>query len=160
MIIVAFDPGIEKLGYSLFETNGTQHKLVSSGLIKTSRGKKDESRLYDLYKEVDKLITANKPEALVCEKIFFFKNQKTIIPVAQSQGILLLLAAKHNISFSYLAPLQIKQTITGYGNADKISVHKMLKLILKTDLKVADDDESDAIACGLAYCYLRRTLVK
>ncbi len=160
MIVLAIDPGIEKIGYSIFESQKSLHNLIGHGLIKTDRKDKDELRLLRLYEKIDKLIIKYSPDVIACEKIFLFKNHKTIVPVDQSQGIVMLAAAQNNITLQFLTPLQIKQTITGYGNADKKSVHKMLSLILKSDIKVADDDESDAIACGLAYCYLSKSFVQ
>ena len=95
-------------------------------------------------------------QLIVIEQLFFFKNAKSIIGVAQAQGVAELLPAHKNIPLQYLTPLQIKETITGYGRADKKSVHKMLELTLKEDMKIKDDDQSDAIACGLAYCFLNK----
>ena len=93
------------------------------------------------------------------EELFYSNNQKSVIKVGQSQGIVYLVAAQVHVPVKLLNPLEIKSIITGYGNADKKSVHKMLKLLLKQDVVVKDDDESDAIACGLAYCYINQNLV-
>ena len=91
---------------------------------------------------------------MIVEQLFFFKNQKTFIRVAQAQGVALLLAAQNKIRVKFLTPLQIKQTVTGYGKADKKSIQKMIKLELQIDIK--QDDEADAIACGLAYIYINK----
>lgn len=80
--------------------------------------------------------------------------------MAHAQGVIVLLAAQHNIPVTYLTPLQIKQTVSGDGASDKKSVLKMLRLQMKEDLIVEDDDQSDAIACGLAYCYLHRNVIR
>jgi crossover junction endodeoxyribonuclease RuvC len=106
------------------------------------------------------LIKNIKPDLIVIERLFFFKNQKTVISVGQAQGVILLLAAQENISLTYLTPLQIKSIITGYGNADKKSVQKMLGLLMKEKLPKCEDDQSDAIACGLAYCYLNQNVLQ
>ena len=70
----------------------------------------------------------------------------------------MLLASQNMIAIEFLTPLQIKQVITGYGLADKIAVRKMIELTLKINKKIKEDDEIDAIACGLAYCYLNKSI--
>lgn len=158
-MILSIDPGIEKVGYAFFEKKGADFSFVTSGLIKTKKTTAHEKRLLEIYNSLDVLIKKHKPASIVIEQLFFFKNQKTVISVAQAQGIIVLLAAQNRIPLTYLTPLQIKQTITGYGNADKKSVLKMVQIILKNNIVVEDDDQSDAIACGLAYCYLNRNLL-
>jgi crossover junction endodeoxyribonuclease RuvC len=159
MIILSIDPGFDKMGYAFFNKNGTAHEYKISGLIKTDKAFNLEYRLEKIYEQLKTLIEIHKPEMVVLEQLFFFKNAKTVIKVAQSQGIILLLAAQYKLPVKFLTPLQIKQIITGYGTADKKSVVKMLSLIMKDKLPVCEDDQSDAIACGLAYCYLNEKLV-
>jgi len=149
MIILSIDSGIEKTGYAIFRNK----KYVISALIKTSKNNSTEIRLEEIYLQLKKVFKKYKPEILVVEQLFFFKNQKTFIRVAQAQGVALLLAAQNKIKVEFLTPLQIKQTITGYGKSDKKSIQKMLKLELQID--IAQDDEADAIACGLAYILIR-----
>lgn len=158
-MILAIDPGIEKVGYAFFEKKNKDFSYITSGLIKTKKSQLHEKRLLEIYNALSTLITKYHPKSMVMEQLFFFKNQKTVIGVAQAQGAIQLLAAQHQLPLTYLTPLVIKQTITGYGNSDKKSVLKMLKLTLKQEIVVEDDDQSDAIACGLAYCYLNRNLL-
>ena len=152
MIILSIDSGIEKTGYAIFRNK----KYVISALIKTSKNNSTEIRLEEIYSQLKKVFEKFKPDMLVVEQLFFFKNQKTFIRVAQAQGIALLLAAQNNINVKFLTPLQVKQTVTGYGQADKKSIQKMIRLELQIDIK--QDDEADAIACGLAYIYLNRDI--
>jgi crossover junction endodeoxyribonuclease RuvC len=162
MVILAIDSGIERTGYSVFDkkTNGTStFKYLTSGLIKTSQTKTTEQRLLQINKELLKLIKVHKPQTIVIEQLFFFKNQKTAIRVAQAQGVLLLAAAANKIPCEFLTPPQIKSIVTGYGQSDKKSVQKMLKLTLHLDRELIQDDQADAIACGLAYCYLNKKLI-
>lgn len=163
MIILSIDPGVEKVGYAFFEKkiNGTtKYEYLSSGLITTPKTDDHQERLHQIYTELKQLIKIEKPSLIVIERLFFFKNQKTIVNVAQAQGIIMLLAAQEGIATTYLTPLQIKSIITGYGNADKKSVVKMLSLLMKEKLPKCEDDQSDAIACGLAYCYLNNNLLQ
>ncbi len=160
MIILGIDPGFDKVGYSIFDKkSSSDYTFIASGLIKTDKKDKHETRLKAIYDQLEITIKLHKVEVMVVEQLFFFKNAKSVIGVAQAQGVIQLLAAQHNLAFHYLTPLQIKQIITGYGNADKTAVHKMLGLLLKQEIKVKEDDESDAIACGLAFCCINEKLM-
>jgi len=158
MIILSIDSGLEKTGFSIFKKNHNEFALNYSGLIKTNKNKKIENRIATIYNRLNDIIKKYKPKKIIIEQIFFFKNQKTAISIGQTQGAIMLLAAQNNISVEFLTPLQIKQIITGYGLADKIAVRKMVELTLKISKKIKEDDEIDAIACGLAYCYLNKSI--
>jgi len=159
MKILSIDPGFEKVGWAIFNKTGassTDFTFISSDLIKTSRKIIHEMRLKIIYDILDELIKKESIERLVIEKLFFFKNKKTVLKVSQAVGIIELAATKNEIPITRLTPLEIKQIITGYGTADKKSVQKMIKLELGDAITFKDDDESDAIACGLAYIYSQR----
>lgn len=159
MIILSIDSGIEKTGYAFFDKNKKykeNFKYVTSGLITTSKKETIAVRINQIYDQTKTLIQKYKPNKLILEQIFFFKNQKTAIKVSQTQGVLLLLGAQYNLPIEFLTPLQIKLTVTGYGHADKKAVRKMIDLILNNKIKIIDDDQSDAIAGGLAYCLLNK----
>jgi len=147
MTILSIDSGIERTGYAIFKDK----KYVKSALIKTSKSLSTEVRLEEIYSNLEKVFKKYNPKIMVLEQLLFFKNQKTFIRVAQAQGVAMLLAAQNNINVEFLTPLQIKQIVTGYGQADKKSVQKMIKLTTAIDIK--QDDEADAVACGLAYIY-------
>lgn len=159
MKLLAIDPGYDKVGYSIFEkivNKGTSFRYIASDLIKTSKTQSHELRLKTIYDVLNNIIGEHTIELMVVEQLFFFKNHKTVIKVAQSIGILELLAAQHGIDMERLTPLQIKQIVTGNGAADKKAVQKMIKLTLENEIPIKDDDQADAIACGLAYCYLTK----
>ncbi len=162
MIVLSIDSGVEKTGYAFFDKNSKYpdgYKFLHSGLVKTSKNNKREFRFLELYTIIKKLLAEYKPKILAIEQLFFSKNVKTAISVAQSQGVLLILAAQSNMSVQFLTPLQIKQIVTGNGNADKKSVQKMLSLLLKLKKPITQDDEADAVACGLAFCCLNENLL-
>lgn len=162
MIILSVDPGVEKVGYALFERKlggKKSFRYLFSGVIKTTRTDDLEQRLFNIYIEFKSVIKKYRPKLMVIEKIFFFKNQKTVIHVSQAQGVLILLAAQENLQIKYLTPLQVKQIVTGYGRSDKKSVQKMLSYQLKHVEDIKEDNQSDAIACGLAYCFLNEQIV-
>ena len=160
-IIIGIDSGVDKTGFSVFEKQSNRAgKFIynTSGLIQTSNKDSNEIRLKNIYNSLTQIIKLYKPQIVVIEQLFFFKNQKTAIKVSQAQGVCLLAASQSNIEVEYLTPLQIKQTITGYGRADKKSMQKMINLTLDQDIKINQDDEADAIACGLAYCFINKDL--
>lgn len=162
MNILAIDSGVEKTGYAIcsLDTKYNQHSIITSGLIKTSKQLSLEKRLCIVIAKLTRLIERYSISKIILERIFFFKNQKTVVSVCQAQGAVLYLAGLKNISVTFLTPLQIKQTITGDGVADKKSVQKILKLQFPQFTKFIDDDQSDAIASALAYCYLYKNLIE
>ncbi|MCL4364141.1 crossover junction endodeoxyribonuclease RuvC [Patescibacteria group bacterium] len=150
MTILSIDSGIERTGYAIFKNK----KYVTSALIKTAKSDSTEKRLEKIYLELKAVIKKQQPGNNVTSPLFFFKNQKTAILVSQAQGVCLLLAAQNKISVDFLTPLQIKQIITGYGNADKKSIQKMIEL--EMGLNIKQDDEADAVACGMAYILINK----
>lgn len=159
MNLLSIDPGIEKIGYAVFTIEKNPQPSCTyraSGLIITKKTQEHIYRLREIYTALETTIHLHAIKAMSMEDLFFFKNAKTVIKVAQAQGVISLLAAQQDIPLTLLTPLQIKQTITGYGVADKKAVHKMIQITLGQDVPVQDDDESDAIACGLAYYFLHR----
>lgn len=148
MIILGIDPGTSRIGYGVIkETN--KPKLIRYGTI--------ESKQQNLYGKIaefslkfERLLKESKPDAVAIEKLFFTKNRKTAIAVAQARGVLLAHCISQNKKIIELGPMQIKQLVTGYGKSDKIAVAKMVKKILDIPDLQGYDDASDAIAIALA----------
>ena len=156
MHILSIDPGYDKVGYAIFKVDKKAMRdftFITSDLIKTNNADSHELRLKQVYDELDDIIKKHDIKELVIEQLFVFKNAKTVIKVAQSLGVIELVGAHNNLIIHRLTPLQIKQSVTGYGTADKESVQKMIRLELGDTITFKDDDESDAVACGLAYIY-------
>lgn len=160
MKIIGIDSGIEKTGFSVFEIKKETILFHTSGIIQTSSKLSLEKRLSKLYQQVLDLFTTYKPSTMAVERLFFHKNQKTAITVAQAQGVTILAGAVSKISIEFITPLQIKQIVTGYGLSDKKSVAKMLSLQLKLPKAVYIDDELDAIACGFSFCHLTKSKLR
>lgn len=158
MKILAIDSGLERTGYFIFEIDQKSNslKIIEFGLIKTNKKESDADRLSKIYFQLEKIIDQFQPKILVLEKLFFNTNQKTLVSIAQSQGVSMLLASIKKLKVKFLTPLSIKQTITGYGRADKQQVRKMVKLLLPNINLPTNDDVVDAIACGLAFFYSQK----
>jgi crossover junction endodeoxyribonuclease RuvC len=159
MIILGIDPGTAITGFGVIENSPDKKsvRVIDYGCIMTSSTDRAETRLKELYSEIVKLIAKHKPQALAIETLFFFKNLKTVMPVSQARGVILLAAAQKDIPVFEFTPLQVKMTITGYGRAEKKQVQKMTRVILdidRFDIKEKNrkkDDASDAL--GIAYCH-------
>ncbi|OGK44215.1 crossover junction endodeoxyribonuclease RuvC [Candidatus Roizmanbacteria bacterium RIFCSPLOWO2_01_FULL_38_11] len=154
MRILAFDSGIERTGYAFFSIDERKYYLENYGCIITKKTDTLQVRIQSLYEDVKQLINKTPVDYFVFEQLFFNINKKTAISVAQAQGALLSLAGKHSLNVYFISPPQIKQTVTGNGNADKKSVQKMVMMLLNIKEAPKLDDTADAIACGLTFCVL------
>ncbi len=148
MLILGIDPGSVKIGYGLIKNKENQFLFVESGLLNITSKNKCE-RLLELEKSFKRLLKKHKPDIIALEKIYFAKNLKTGLEVAQSRGVLILLTAQHKISLLEYAPSEIKLNVTGYGSASKKTVAKMTAKILKINKISGPDDVSDALAIAL-----------
>jgi crossover junction endodeoxyribonuclease RuvC len=154
MKILGIDPGVAIVGYSIIDFNNDNYVLLNSGAIKTSPELRDSQRLLEIYNDMKTLIERYSPEIASVEKLFFFKNQKTIIPVAQARGVILTALEKYSIPTYEYTPIEVKQVLTGYGRATKKEVEKMVKLNLNIDNLPHLDDTIDSMA--IAICHTRQ----
>lgn len=148
MKILGIDPGTTRVGYGLIETKGSAVKFIDCGLLKINSKNKEE-RLLELGESFEKLLKKVKPDLVGIEKLFFMKNIKTGIDVAQARGVLSYLAIKNKVLVVEIAPTEVKLNICGYGSADKKSVEKMVCRILGLKKIEGPDDVSDAIAIAI-----------
>lgn len=149
MKILGLDPGSVRVGYGLIKKEKGELQLIKAGLLKIL-SKDGSQRLLELEKSFSELLKKQNPDLVVLEKIFFMKNLKTAVEVAQSRGVLTLIVAKHKIPLLEFSPTEIKAAATGYGRADKKAVAKMVEKILRIDKIKAVDDVSDALAAAIA----------
>lgn len=153
MIILGIDPGTASLGYGVIKKTkgrGEELKAIDYGCIKTSPDFSDGERLKKINNELNKIIKKYKPNVLVVENVYFFKNLKTAMPVSQAKGVVIMTAAKKKIPIYEVTPLEVKMTITGYGRADKKQIQKMVGQILNLKETIKSDDAADAL--GIAIC--------
>lgn len=159
MKLIAIDPGYDKCGFSIFNV-GSPPEYIDSGLVKTVKTDTAPQRLLQLSETIQHVLDKHKPEYMLLERLFFSKNTTTALGVSQAVGILYLEAAKRKVPVYELTPNEIKSIVCGDGRADKYAVQKMLWLQMGREIKVADDDESDAIACGFAGGIMLPTLIQ
>jgi len=152
--IISLDPGIGRTGYAVLEKEDQTTRALDYGCIETQVNGELQSRLLKIYEDLTKIIKKFDPEIMVVERLFFSNNQKTAITVGQAQGVMLLVAAQFQMPLSFVTPLQIKSALTGYGQASKDQVSRMVKILLSLEKMPKLDDTTDALACGLTYLAL------
>ncbi|MDD4801387.1 MAG: crossover junction endodeoxyribonuclease RuvC [Syntrophomonas sp.] len=152
MLVLGIDPGTATTGYGLVKYEGGKETLLRYGVIKTSPSQEMPQRLVKINREYTDLLEEFNPDAVAIEQLFHHKNAKTVISVAQSRGVLLMTAAVKGIQIAEYTPLQVKQAVTGYGNAEKKQIQIMVQKILALDKLPQPDDAADALA--IAICYL------
>lgn len=154
MIILGIDPGLQRTGYAIVKiTKRKKLQCLDYGVIETNPIFSREKRLLEINKKINFFLKKYKPNLLVSEKIYFFKNLKTAIPVAEAGGVILLTAAKRKIPVFELTPLQIKFSLTGNGRAPKQEVFEKIKRYLKLKKEIKIDDAIDALACALTFVF-------
>lgn len=156
MKILGIDPGIERLGWGLIEKTASGIKRLDSGVKRTLKTKRESERLFEIYEFLDNLIKKEKPEILSTEKLFFAKNVKTALIIGEVRGIILAIGEKHRLTIKEFAPLEVKMAICGYGRAEKASVANMVCLMLNMPKNRLLDDETDALALGIAASAVHR----
>ena len=153
MKILGIDPGMAIVGYGLIEGNKDNLKLITSGSIQTDKKLDDSKRLLEIYNDLSTIVDRYKPDCASVEQLFFFKNQKTIIPVAEARGVILTVLEKYGIPTYSYTPMEVKQVLTGYRRAEKKEVERMVHIALGIDKLPKLDDTVDAIA--IAICHNR-----
>lgn len=153
MTILGIDPGIATVGFGVIRTSGSKQSIVRCGVIKTSAGTRLALRLKQIYDDVTELIELYKPDAIAVEELFFNTNLKTGISVAHGRGVLILAGEARGIPMFEYTPLQVKQTVAGYGRAGKKQVMEMVRRLLSMDEVPRPDDAADALA--IAICHAR-----
>lgn len=149
MIILGIDPGIADTGYGIIRVDGQKLFCLDYGSIKTKARTDLAERLEIIYKELNKIIKKHKPDLMSVEQLFFCNNAKTALTVGQARGVVLLTAKQNKIPVAEFTPLQVKQAVSSYGQASKMQIQKMVKLILNLKEIPKPDDAADALAVAI-----------
>ena len=150
MKILGIDPGSGIIGFGMIE-NLSKPKLIDAGVIRTTIGNDDASRLVELYDSLKELIEEFKPDVASVEKLFFSQNVTTAMKVSQARGVILLALAEARLPIYEYTPLQIKMAMTGYGRATKAQIQEMVRVQLNLKKKPSPDDAADALAVALTH---------
>jgi crossover junction endodeoxyribonuclease RuvC len=151
MKVLAIDPGYGRCGVAILEKQNGKEQLLFSDCIETSAQDPFLDRLAAVVDACARLIQKHDPHAMAMERLYFSKNHKTAMHVAEVRGALMAKAAEYNIPLFEYTPGQIKLAAAGWGGADKQHVAKMLHALLTINKAIQYDDEYDAIAVGVTY---------
>ena len=145
MKILGIDPGMAIVGYSILDFDGKNIELLHSGSIQTKKGERESARLLEIFNDMNYIVEKYRPDVCAIEKLFFFRNQTTVMPVAHARGVILTVLEKFGVPIFEYTPMEVKQILTGYGRADKKEVEQMVKIALGTDKLPKLDDTVDSL---------------
>ena len=153
MLILGIDPGYAIVGFGVLEYNVGRFRVIDYGAITTDAGTPFNRRLEIIYDGLCEIIGKYRPDAMSVEKVFYNNNAKTVIDVSQARGVIMLAAQKNRVSVYEYTPLQVKQSVVGYGRADKKQVQEMTRRILNLEKVPKPDDTADAIAMAICHAH-------
>ncbi len=155
MRIIGIDPGYAIVGFGILDYINSKFSVVDYGAITTDKDTPFNDRLTEIYNDLCYVLDKYRPGFLSIEKLYFQNNQKTAIDVAEARGVILLAANQRKIDIYEYTPLQVKQSITGYGKAVKKQVQDMTRRVLGLSEVPKPDDTADALAMAICHghCY-------
>ena len=151
MVILGIDPGIAIVGWGVLRYDGRQFTPLAYGSIQTKAKEKTEERLLQIHEALGQILDKYHPDAMCVEELFWNTNQKTGIIVAEARGVILMTARQRGIPISEYTPLQVKQSIVGYGREDKRQVITMVTSFLGLQQPPKPDDTADALAIAICH---------
>lgn len=154
--ILGIDPGTGILGFGVIDVAKGKTELVTAGVIRTPAHTPLDERLEEIYNGLSEIIEETKPQAASIEKLFFARNVTTAMSVSHARGVAMLVARLAGLPIAEYTPLQIKQTLTGYGKADKKQMQEMVRLQLGLKEIPRPDDAADALAAAITYAMMQR----
>ena len=160
MRILGIDPGYALVGFGVIDFDGNNYYVVDYGVVETTKDENMAMRLNIVYDSIMELIEKYNPDCMAIEKLFYFKNQKTIVPVAEARGVILLAGINKNLNIFEYTPLQIKQALTGNGRAEKKQIQYMVTSILGLNSIPKPDDAADALAVAITHANFNQMLIR
>ena len=151
MVILGIDPGYATVGFGVVGYDKNRFRPIRYGAITTPAGMEFSARLEIIYNDICQVLEKSAPEAMSIEQLFFTNNKTTGIDVAQARGVILLAARQHGVPVFTYTPMQVKQSVVGYGLAEKHQVMEMTRQLLGLEKVPRPDDTADALA--LAVCH-------
>lgn len=159
MRVIGIDPGYAIVGYGILEYLNNSFKAICYGAIRTEAKMPFDQRLLKINENLEKLFKQFNPDSMSIEKLFFTSNQKTVIDVSQARGVIVVAAAKFGIPVFEYTPLQVKQSVVGYGRAEKKQVMEMTKMMLGLKTIPKPDDAADALAVAICHSHTSSSLI-
>lgn len=153
MIILGIDPGIAIVGWGVVDYRGNKFFPLAYGSITTPKEMTTEQRLAEIYRQLTEIIEKYHPEEMAVEELFFNTNQTTGIRVAEARGVILLAGHMAGLTVAEYTPLQVKQSVVGYGRAEKKQVITMVTMMLGLEKPPKPDDTADALALAITHAH-------
>ncbi len=159
MVILGIDPGYAIVGYGVLEYRSNHFTVLEYGAVTTEAHTPFPQRLERIYTDLTALMQKWRPQAMAIEKLFYNTNAKTVIDVAQARGVTVLAAKQNGVEIFEYTPLQVKQSVVGYGRAEKKQVQEMTRLILHLEKVPKPDDTADALAMAICHGHASGSLM-
>ncbi len=159
MIVMGIDPGYAITGWGVVRYERNTFRPVAFGAVTTEAHTEFSDRLEQVYDGICRICEQYRPEAVAVEQLFFTNNQKTVINVAQARGVIMLAVKKSNIPYFEYTPLQVKQSVVGYGRAEKRQVMEMTRKMLCLEKVPKPDDTADALAVAICHAHSSGSLM-
>lgn len=152
MRILGIDPGLATMGWGIVDTERGNLSYVACGIVSTPAGIPFPDRLSSISRQIQEILDTYAPDEIVFEELFFARNVTTAFTVGAARGVAIMVCANHKPNDLYeYTPMQIKQAVVGYGNADKHQVQQMVKMILHLNQIPRPDDAADAVAAAITH---------
>ena len=151
MRVLGIDCGSARTGYGVIESDGVEHRLLAAGVISTSTKLPFERRLFEISEGLRGLIREHVPQAAAVEEVFYSANVRTALKLAHVRGIALLAIAEAGLEFAEYSPLEVKNSVVGYGRAEKCQVQSMVRSLLGLAEIIESEDASDALAVAICH---------
>lgn len=151
MRVLGIDPGSETLGWGVVDGSGSKYALVDFGTVKSNPKQQFSKRLLNIYNGVAEILDKHSPDVLSVEDTFYAVNAQVAMKLGQVRGTMLLLGEQYGIEIAEYAPRLVKQTVVGYGNAEKHQVQEMVKLLLRMKTVPTPYDAADALAIAICH---------
>ena len=159
MIILGIDPGYAIVGYGVIKFEKNHFTVIDYGAITTEAKTPFNQRLHIIFNDLTAIMQKYNPDAMAIEKLFYNTNAKTVIDVAQARGVIMLAAEMHSVPAFEYTPLQVKQSVVGYGRAEKKQVQEMTRVILNLEKVPKPDDTADALAMAICHAHSSGSLM-
>jgi len=156
MLVLGIDPGTAITGWGVVRQDGDALVLVAYGTVNTSQDVPMPQRLQTIHRELGEIISQHGPDGVAVEKLFFSKNVRTALTVGQARGVAVLAVAEAGIPVHEYTPLEVKQSVVGYGRATKDQIQQLVKMLLHLDSVPQPDDAADAIAVAICHIHSAR----
>ncbi|MDQ3097948.1 MAG: crossover junction endodeoxyribonuclease RuvC [Chloroflexota bacterium] len=150
-VILGVDPGTTGMGYALLDHATDPPRILDCGIVKTLPGVTPAERLLAIATALEGIIAEHAPYALAVERLYFNKNVRTAMAVAEARGVALLCAARSGLTVAEYTPQEVKLSVTGTGGADKKQVQRMLTTLLSLANPITEDNVADAVAIALTH---------